>query len=138
MFTPTTFSRLLSPWPMIAIVLLAVGLLTACSAELGLEDSSSPAEPRALTAPQQEARQVLAKRLSAPANEIMLVSDEAVQWADSSLGCPVPGMMYIQVITPGHRITFSYGGNDYEVHTAAKGSPGPQPPMVSCEGGVSY
>ena len=138
MSVASTFPRLQNRWAVIAIAVFAVSLWTACAGGSQVDDSQRPAEPQALTSLQQEARQVLAERLSAPANELMLISDESVQWADSSLGCPVPGMMYLQVITPGHRITFNHNGTDYEVHTAVGGDSGPQPPMVSCEGGVSY
>jgi cation transport ATPase len=32
-------------------------------------------------------------------DNIVLVSAQAMQWSDSSLGCPQPGMVYAQVIT---------------------------------------
>ena len=34
----------------------------------------------------------------------------AVDWRDSSLGCPKPGMAYLDVITPGHRVTLRANG----------------------------
>ena len=87
---------------------------------------------------QAQAQQVLAERLSVSVNDLALVGDEAVEWADSSLGCPEAGMVYAQVITPGHRITFSHSGNEYEVHTSGGGDSGSPAMMVSCEGGTSY
>jgi len=60
----------------------------------------------------------LAKRLSVAADQIEDVSAESVLWRDSGLGCPKPGMMYLQVITAGHRIVLRSGGTDYEYHTA--------------------
>ena len=92
-------------------------------------------QPDALSELQSRAREVLAARLEAPAESLTLVKDEAVQWPDASLGCPQEGMMYAQVITPGHRMTFRHNDDTYEVHTAAAGS-GVEP--VSCEGGASY
>ena len=38
-------------------------------------------------------------------------------WRDSSLGCPQPGMMYLQVLTPGYRIRLQHAGADYLLHT---------------------
>ena len=48
---------------------------------------------------------------------------------------PQEGMMYAQVITPGHRMTFRHNEDTYEVHTADAGS---SMEPVSCEGGVSH
>ena len=53
------------------------------------------------------------------ADEITLVTAEAVDWPDSSLGCPQPGMMYGQVITPGYKIVLEAGGVEYSFHTDA-------------------
>ena len=147
------FGRLLSQWrPELprraaAVVLLATaGLLLACGGESQPADSTSPsagqpaaateapaATPQTLTGLQVEARQVLADRLSVPAAGLELVSDEPVQWGDTSLGCPQTGMFYAQVITPGHRITFRQGDDTYEVHTASGEDGGPKLEPVSCE-----
>ena len=42
---------------------------------------------------------------------------EKIEWNDSSLGCPKPGMNYLQVVTPGYRITLEAQGRRYEYHT---------------------
>jgi hypothetical protein len=63
------------------------------------------------------AREDLAGRLGLAAGDIRLVSVEAVEWSDTSLGCPQPGMMYAQVITPGFRVMFQAQGRTYEYHT---------------------
>jgi hypothetical protein len=49
--------------------------------------------------------------------EIRLVSMEAVEWRDASLGCPQEGFMYAQVITPGYLIILEAAGQEYEYHT---------------------
>lgn len=50
---------------------------------------------------------------------LTLLTAEPVEWPDASLGCPQPGMLYAQVITPGWRVTFQdAGGRVYAVHTA--------------------
>jgi len=59
----------------------------------------------------------LARRLDTSPEEIMVISVEAEQWSDTSLGCPQPGMMYAQVITPGFRVTLKVGGETYDYHT---------------------
>ncbi|MCY3691710.1 MAG: hypothetical protein OXI54_01550 [Chloroflexota bacterium] len=130
----------------VAIMALTVCALVACggeptpgapTAQQG-ENPAATVPPQTLTDLQAAARGVLAERLSVPADTLALVSDDKVQWSDASLGCPQEGMMYAQVITPGHRITFSYGGEHYEVHTSVAGDPGPPLNMVSCEGGTAY
>lgn len=64
------------------------------------------------------ARQDLASRLSVSEDAIALVSIEAVEWPDSSLGCPQPGQMYLQVITPGYRFVLRADDATYEYHSA--------------------
>ncbi len=130
---------------LVASVLVA-GLLAACGSEpqseqpAGGESSPAQAAPEApqLTPLQVDARELLAERLSAPVDSLVLVSDEAVQWADASLGCPQEGMGYAQAIVPGRRITFSHNGDHYEVHTSDPAAAGSRVEMVSCEGGISY
>jgi hypothetical protein len=42
---------------------------------------------------------------------------EAVQWPDTCLGIPQPGIVCAPVIVPGYRIILGYSGQRYEVHT---------------------
>ena len=60
---------------------------------------------------------VLTQRLSLAPEAIQLVSVEAVEWSDASLGCPQPGMMYAQVITPGYLVVLEAEGEQYTYHT---------------------
>ena len=59
----------------------------------------------------------LMQRLGVTEEAILVKSVEERQWRNSSLGCPQPGMMYAQVITPGYRIVLTVGENDYDFHT---------------------
>ncbi len=61
------------------------------------------------------ARQNLAQELGIKPEDITLVGVEAVEWRDSSLGCPRPGMNYLQVITSGYRISLEAQGKGYGV-----------------------
>jgi hypothetical protein len=63
------------------------------------------------------ARQDLAERLDVDPRAIELISVEAVEWPDASLGCPKPGQMYAQVITPGFRVVLEARGETYVYHT---------------------
>ncbi len=54
-------------------------------------------------------------------DELTVVSQSEEMWRDSSLGCPQPGQMYMQVITPGMRFVIEGGGQRYNVHTDQSG-----------------
>jgi hypothetical protein len=45
-----------------------------------------------------------------------------MQFSDSSLGCPQPGLMYLQVITPGYQFTLTVDGKSYDVRTNRQGT----------------
>ena len=59
----------------------------------------------------------LSEQTGSSPNEIILVSIEAVEWSDTSLGCPQEGFMYAQVITPGYKIVLEAQGQQYQYHT---------------------
>jgi hypothetical protein len=50
--------------------------------------------------------------------DLRLVSSEPKEWPDSSLGCPKPGMQYLQVITSGHALRFTDDGGTHAVNVA--------------------
>lgn len=62
----------------------------------------------------------LADRLQIPVERISLLEAKAVQWNDSSLGCPEPGQMYLQVITPGYQVLLTAEGQEYDYRAAAQ------------------
>jgi hypothetical protein len=70
----------------------------------------------------------LAAELGLSPADVTVLSVEEMQWSDSSLGCPQPGMMYAQVITPGYRILLEANGETYDVHTNQTGNA-----AVTCE-----
>jgi hypothetical protein len=59
----------------------------------------------------------LVKQTGIAPDQIILISLEAVEWSDTSLGCPQEGFMYAQVITPGYMIVLAAQGQQYEYHT---------------------
>lgn len=73
------------------------------------------------------AKNDLAGRLSIPVTQIILIDARSVIWPDSSIGCPQPGMLYTDVLTPGYLILLSANSRDYEFH-AGKG-----PQVIYCE-----
>jgi hypothetical protein len=102
-----------------------------CQPEIGGTGSGSSASPSAATEnePLADAKppaaaedavklaiEDLTERLGVAAGAVRLVAVEAVDWSDASLGCPQPGMMYAQVITPGFLVTIEAEGQQYEYH----------------------
>ena len=49
----------------------------------------------------------LAADLQIAKDGILVDTIRAVDWPDSSYGCPQPGRAYLTVITPGHKITLA-------------------------------
>ena len=83
----------------------------------GLTPMPAVAIPPTAEAAVAAAKADLADRLGTAREGILVTSIEAVEWSDSSLGCPQPGMMYLQVITPGFRVILQAQGQAYEYHT---------------------
>jgi hypothetical protein len=85
-----------------------------------MENNPSPTIPSSpeLQPLIEKAKVDLSQRVSAPATQIKLVEATEVEWSDSSLDCPQPGMDYLQVITPGYRILLEIGGQTYEYHSS--------------------
>ena len=61
--------------------------------------------------------QHLAQRLSVAVDQIVLSDVKPVVWRDAGLGCPKPGVDYIQMGTPGYTIFLEAGGKTYNYHT---------------------
>jgi hypothetical protein len=59
----------------------------------------------------------LSKRLNIQIDTIEVISVQSKQWADGSLGCPQPGMVYAQVLTSGYQIILKAANQLYEYHT---------------------
>jgi hypothetical protein len=78
-----------------------------------------------------EVRTVLARHLNIAPDTLTLESSEARDWPDSALGCPAPGQMYVQMVTPGYLLVFSGPeGQRYPVHTITTGNT-----LILCQDG---
>ena len=86
----------------------------------------------------EKAKEDLAQRLSIPISDISLVEAKAVVWSDSSIGCPQPGMMYAQVLTPGYLVKLKYDSRNFEYHAGKGGTitycENPLPPVEGMPG----
>ena len=87
------------------------------------EPSPAPGESGAAQADEvmEMARSHLAETLSIPLEEVDRVSIQRVEWPDASLGCPSPGELYAQVVTPGYRVILEVEGETHELHTDEAG-----------------
>ena len=105
----------------IAVAVAAtLAALAACAQDIRFVPGQGPAE--ALTDTERAvallAIDTLAADLKVPREKIELDTVRAIDWRDSSLGCPKPGMAYLDVITPGHKVTLRVDGQIYVVHEA--------------------
>ena len=64
-----------------------------------------------------------ASRLKVASDTIQVVSVSATDWSDTSLGCPQPGMAYIQILMKGHRIQLKAGDRVYVYHSGERQAP---------------
>ena len=96
-----------------------VSPVTALKTEIGGETAMDTAEMDDTAAKMVElvTKQLLANNAALSADEVQVLQATAQQWRDAGLGCPRPGMMYAQVITPGYLIKVKAGGKVYEYHT---------------------
>ena len=83
-----------------------------------LPGSTSNTDPQASV---DAALKAAAAHLSVSAADLRVDQIDARQWGDSSLGCPKPGIMYSQIVTPGFLIVISGPGKQLEYHTDARG-----------------
>lgn len=65
-----------------------------------------------------QAQEDLGQRLGVDIAYIKLAEVERVDWPDTALGSPQPGMMYAQVITPGFKMVLDAEGERYTYHTS--------------------
>jgi hypothetical protein len=90
-------------------------------------ESGSPGEPSVLMPvetpdPVEAAVEALSQTLGIDPASITVGETLPVQWTDSSLGCPDPDKVYLQVVTPGYLVTLVVGENVYSVHTDLAGT----------------
>jgi len=94
------------------------------------QPSSRPEMPASAPAPEipaafqdvaERAADLVASTLHVSPDEVTVLSVKRVTWSDASLGCPEPGMMYAQVLTPGYLVTTQVNGQIQNVHMNERG-----------------
>ena len=87
-----------------------------------MEQASRPTPtPGAYPGAVMAAVRALSEQLDVPPEEITVAAWEPVDWPDTSIGCPQPGMMYAQVIVPGYVVFLEARGETFRVHTDQAG-----------------
>lgn len=103
----------------VAIACVTLGLI-ACSSP------SPPPTPTPLNVPPEAtsavdaARQAAATQLGVNPDQLQVTEVQAQQWPDASLGCPQPGQLYSQVVTPGYIVMITNRGRQFEYHTDSR------------------
>lgn len=57
-----------------------------------------------------------------PETAVQVLSFEPRTWPDSSLGCPQPGQVYLDVLTPGYLAVVEIDGQRFEYHADERGN----------------
>lgn len=63
-----------------------------------------------------------AGRAGVEPSAVEIVSTSSRDWPNGALGCPEPGMMYTDVITPGYRVVVEAGGTRYDYRASTRSS----------------
>jgi outer membrane lipoprotein-sorting protein len=113
----------------IRTLLVVAIFLPACAAQP--DAMNTPAIDRIV----QAARADAAQRSGLAAAQLQLVAAESVTWADGSMGCPRPGMLYTQALVPGYRVKLKVGSEVWDYHAGERGGLVLCPPGRSAEPG---
>lgn len=81
----------------------------------------SEGSPQAQGAAVEGALSDAAAQLGISRDQLHVDRTEAREWSDSSLGCPRPGLQYLQVVTPGFLVVLSGAGKQLEYHADSRG-----------------
>jgi hypothetical protein len=102
-----------------ATALLAMGLLHInASAQDERGTRGEPDSSAAAQAAAEQARAAAAHELHAQASEFSVVTIEAAQWSDSSLGCRKSGGMTTDVMSSGYTVVLERKGERHQVNVA--------------------
>lgn len=63
-----------------------------------------------------------ARRAGVGAGQVRVERAQPAQWPDGSLGCPEPGMQYIQMIVDGYWVELTAGGRAFDYRLDGQGN----------------
>jgi hypothetical protein len=76
----------------------------------------------AFTPAQSAAIQAASEKYGIPADQITIISTEAVTWTNGCLGVVIPGVMCTDALVDGYRIILEANGQQFEFHTNQDGT----------------
>lgn len=101
---------------MMLLVATVAAFLCACGgASEPSRDVPVPSDATPLVA---KARLNAQERTGIAASRWRVTEVTAKEWSDTALGCPQPGQVYSQVVTPGYLIRLESSGRKLEYHTS--------------------
>jgi hypothetical protein len=104
----------------VATTVAALAALAACAQEVRFVPGQGSFEE--LTDTERGAARLaietLASDLGIAPESIEVDTVKAIEWRNSSLGCPKPGVAYLDVVTPGHKVILRVGKEIHVVHEA--------------------
>ena len=102
---------------------LSGGLMSGC-ADTGPTDTpggiAAERPAKVASGPEAVAVSTVATQTGLAPDQFNVISLDAVNFSDASLGCPQPGMAYPQVITPGYRVLVEGDGRNFDVRVSGK------------------
>lgn len=105
----------------------AGGTSTVEEADMPREPLAASSSPGTVAAGMEDAvaaaRDDLARRLGIDGQSVTVLEARSVTWSAGHLGCPAPGMMYPQVLTPGVLIVLEADGLRHLYHGGTTGAP---------------
>ena len=133
---------LLRAMPYRVLCMVLPTLATACTvtapAPVDLQRPQRPAMPGAEAGPASTINSLravvdaalvdAARRSGLAVAALKVVSADRVTWADGSLGCPEPGLLYTQALVSGYRVRIQAGGQTWDYHAGVRGAPRWCPP----------
>jgi hypothetical protein len=99
------------------VTMVVAVILVACSNAATAPTPSPVALPPDAAGAVDAARQAAATHLGIGPDQLQVSQVEPHQWPDSSLGCPQPGQLYSQIVTPGFLVMLTSGSHQLEYHT---------------------
>ncbi len=97
------------------LLLLTATFLSISSLAFGADSQAGNSSDR--EAVLELAIEALSEELGVSMSDISLIHQSKFNWPNSALGCPKPGIAYMQAVVPGYLVLLKHGESQYRVHT---------------------
>lgn len=124
---------------------IAIALVAALAIHSSDAEQPPPAsQPDAIGPHVAAAEKVVRAELRNGDAPLRVIDARAVNWTSGALGCPKPGLSYIEVVTAGYLVVIDAEGTTFYLHSSRTGAPfvcpegQRQPPLEGRPGDVAY